>query len=267
MDDLIAGYTYDPHAVLGAHPDGGSTVIRTLRRGAGDVAVVAESGRYPMTRVQPDGIFEATVPGVVLDYRLDVDGVVRDDPYRFPPTLGELDLHLIAEGRHEALWAVLGARPGADGGVAFAVWAPNARGLRVVGDFTGWGPHDGWPMRSMGASGVWEILVPDALPGQRYKYRILGSDGIWRDKADPLASFCEPSPRTASVIFKSGYGWKDDDWLRQRAGGRAHQQPMSIYEVHLGSWRPGLSYVELADQLVEYVTDLGFTHVEFMPVM
>ena len=267
MDDLIAGYTHDPHAALGAHPSDGSTVIRTLRRGAGDVAVVTESGRYPMTRVHPDGIFEATVPGTVLDYRIDADGAVRDDPYRYPPTLGELDLHLIAEGRHETLWTVLGAHPRVAGGVAFAVWAPNARGLRVVGDFTGWGPHDGWPMRSMGASGVWEIVVPDALPGQRYKYRILGSDGIWRDKADPLAAHTETPPRTASVIFKSHYGWKDDDWLHQRAGGRLHREPMSIYEVHLGSWRPRLSYMEIADQLTEYVTDLGFTHVEFMPVM
>jgi len=109
--------------------------------------------------------------------------------------------------------------------------------------------------------------VPDALPGQRYKYRILGSDGIWRDKADPLAAHTETPPRTASVIFKSHYGWKDDDWLHQRAGGRLHREPMSIYEVHLGSWRPRLSYMEIADQLTEYVTDLGFTHVEFMPVM
>ena len=130
-----------------------------------------------MTRVHPDGVFETTVPGTVLDYRLDVDGAVHDDPYRFPPTLGELDLHLIAEGRHESLWTVLGAHPQTDGGVAFAVWAPNARGVRVIGDFTGWGAYDGWPMRSMGASGVWEILVPDAMPGQRYKYRILGPTG------------------------------------------------------------------------------------------
>src|SRR5688572_2374472 len=205
MDDLIAGREHDPHSVLGAHPSQGATVVRTLRRGAFDLAVVADSGRYQMVRVHPEGVFEATVPGTVLDYRLDVDGVTRDDPYRFPPTLGELDLHLIAEGRHESLWTVLGAHPRVDGGVAFAVWAPNALGVRVVGDFTGWGVHDGWPMRSMGGSGVWEILVPDAMPDQRYKYRILGFDGVWRDKADPLAAFAEPPPRTASVIYKSHY--------------------------------------------------------------
>src|SRR5262249_36762557 len=153
------------------------------------------------------------------DYRVEADGVPHDDPYRYLPTVGELDLHLISEGRHERLWTVLGARPlarpagadpaaaadrpagadrpaaadppaGADvpapGGTGFAVWAPNARGVRVVGDFTGWGAHDGWPMRSMGRSGVWELFVPDARPGQRYKYRVLGRDGVWRDKADPL---------------------------------------------------------------------------------
>jgi 1,4-alpha-glucan branching enzyme len=267
LDDLIAGRAHDPHAVLGAHPDGGSTVIRTLRRGAFEVAAVAEDVHYPMVRVHPDGIFEATVPGAVLDYRLDVDGVPRDDPYRYQPTLGDLDLHLITEGRHETLWTVLGAHPRVDGGVAFAVWAPNASGVRVVGDFTGWGPHDGWPMRSMGSSGVWEVLVPDALPGQRYKYRIRGGDGVWRDKADPLAAQCEAPPRTASVIFRSHYAWKDDDWMRQRAAGNPYQEPMSIYEVHLGSWRPRLSYVEIADELVEYLTDLGFTHVELLPVM
>jgi 1,4-alpha-glucan branching enzyme len=273
VDQLVSGAAHDPHAVLGAHPDNGKTVIRTLRRGATEVAVVADpspSGtsrsRYPMTRVHDAGVFEVTVPGSVLDYRVEVDGALHDDPYRYPPSLGELDLHLIGEGRHERLWTVLGAQP-RDGGVAFSVWAPSAQGVRLIGDFTGWGPHDGWPMRSLGSSGVWEVFVPDATTGQRYKYRILGRDAVWRDKADPLAAHTEQPPRTASVVYRSRYEWKDADWLAQRARRQAHREPMSTYEVHLGSWRPGLSYRELADQLTDYVLELGFTHVEFMPVM
>jgi 1,4-alpha-glucan branching enzyme len=266
MDQLISGDVHDPHAVLGAHPDGGRTVIRTLRRGAGRVTAVVGEARHEMTRVHDDGVFEVSVPGSVADYRVDVDGALLDDPYRHPPTIGELDLHLLREGRHERLWTVLGARP-RDGGAAFAVWAPNARGVRVIGDFTGWGPHDGWPMRSMGASGVWELFVPGAEPGHHYKYRLLGADGAWRDKADPMATRTEAPPGTASRVYRSEYTWGDEEWLAQRTQAQPYEQPMSIYEVHLGSWRPGLSYMELAEQLTEYVVDTGFTHVEFLPVM
>ena len=191
---------------------------------------------------------------------------VTDDPYRHLPTLGEMDLHLIREGRHEKLWQVLGARfqPEA-GGTAFAVWAPNARGVRVIGDFNHWDgrPH---PMRSLGSSGVWELFVPDVRPGMRYKYDICGPDGTWRRKADPMAALAERPPATASVIFDSGYQWHDQDWLAARVGWDALRSPVSAYEVHIGSWRPGLSYAELADQLAAYVTEMGFTHVEFLPV-
>ncbi|BCL16636.1 1,4-alpha-glucan branching protein GlgB [Micromonospora sagamiensis] len=266
MDQLIAGAAHDPHAVLGAHPADGGTTIRTLRRGAATVALLADGTRHEMRRVHDAGVFEVTVPGTVLDYRVEVDGTAHDDPYRHPPTLGELDLHLIGEGRHERLWEALGARV-TDAGVAFAVWAPNARGVRVVGEFTGWGPDDGWPMRCLGSSGVWEVLVPGATAGQRYKYRILGADGRWRDKADPMAAYAEVPPATASVVHRSTYEWSDAAWLQRRAKRQPHQEPMSVYEVHLGSWRPGLGYRELAEQLTAYVTDLGFTHVEFLPVM
>ncbi|TDC85163.1 1,4-alpha-glucan branching protein GlgB [Micromonospora sp. KC606] len=266
MDQLIAGAAHDPHALLGAHPAGGRTTIRAMRRGAGDVAVIVDGERHPMKRVHDVGVFETVLPGEVLDYRVEADGRVGDDPYRYPPTLGDLDLHLIGEGRHERLWEALGARV-LDGGVAFTVWAPNARGVRVVGDFTGWGPDDGWPMRSLGASGVWEIFVPDVAPGARYKYRILGADGRWRDKADPLAAYAEVPPATASVVHHSTYEWGDAVWLARRATRQPHQEPMSVYEVHLGSWRPGLGYRELAEQLTAYVTEMGFTHVEFLPVM
>jgi 1,4-alpha-glucan branching enzyme len=266
MDELITGTVHDPHAILGAHPAGEHTIIRTLRRGARNVAVVVGEDRHPMRRVHNEGIFEAAVPGPMLDYRIEADGRPVGEPYRHLPTLGELDLQLIGEGRHERLWTVLGAHP-RGGGVAFAVWAPNARGVRVVGDFTGWGPHDGWPMRSLGGSGVWELYVPDAHEGHRYKYRILGRDGVWREKADPLAAYAEVPDRTASVVYESTYGWQDADWLARRARSELHGQPISIYEVHLGSWRPGLSYRDLADQLTDYVAELGFTHVELLPVM
>ena len=166
MDSLIIGDAHDPHATLGAHPHSAGTTIRTLRRGAGDVSIVVDGKSYPTERVHIEGIFAAELPGVVSDYRVDVDGRVVDDPYRHLPTLGELDLHLIREGRHERLWDVMGAHAH-DGGCGFTVWAPNARGVRVVGDFTGWGPHDGWPMRSLGASGVWELYVPGAQVGHR----------------------------------------------------------------------------------------------------
>jgi 1,4-alpha-glucan branching enzyme len=265
-DDLITGRVHDPHGVLGAHPRDGATVVRTLRRGAGTVAVNVGEQRYLMRRVHDEGVFEAHIAHPVTDYRIEVDGRSVDDPYRHLPTLGDLDRLLIAEGRHERLWTVLGAhvRPG---GVAFAVWAPNAQGVRVVGDFTGWGPHDGWPMRSLGASGVWELFVPDAAAGQRYKYRILGPDGVWREKADPLARAAETPPRTASIVHASTHEWGDADWLAGRAGREPHREPMSVYEVHLGSWRPGRSYDDLAEQLPAYVSELGFTHVELMPVM
>ncbi|OLB78811.1 MAG: 1,4-alpha-glucan branching enzyme [Actinobacteria bacterium 13_2_20CM_2_71_6] len=266
MDELISGAIHDPHAILGAHPKGDETVIRTLRRGASTVAVIVEEHKYPATRVHDEGVFEATVPGTVLDYRVEVDGEVRDDPYRHPPTVGELDLHLISEGRHERLWDVLGAHA-KNGGVSFAVWAPNARGVRMVGDSTGWGAHDGGPMRSLGSSGVWEVFVPGIGVGDRYKYRILGRDGVWRDKADPMAQQTEAPPRTASIVTESRYEWKDAEWLAQRAQAQHYREPVSVYEVHLGSWRPGLSYVELADQLTDYVVEMGFTHVELMPVM
>jgi 1,4-alpha-glucan branching enzyme len=260
--ELITGNVHDPHGLLGQH----GRTIRTLRRGAAEVVIVADGGRFPATRIQSEGVFEATVPDSVTTYRVEVDGVLHDDPYRHLPTLGELDLQLIGEGRHERLWEVLGAHV-TPAGVAFAVWAPNAQGVRVVGDFTGWGPHDGWPMRSMGGSGVWELLVPDATAGARYKFRILGPDGVWREKADPLAAYNEVPGRTASIVYQSQYEWNDQAWLRKRATSHLHQEPMSVYEVHIGSWRPGLTYVELADQLTRYVTELGFTHVEFLPVM
>ncbi|HWG98240.1 MAG TPA: 1,4-alpha-glucan branching protein GlgB [Pilimelia sp.] len=184
-----------------------------------------------------------------------------------PGVLGDLDLWLFSQGRHERLWELLGAHPLPGGSCRFAVWAPHAREVRVVGDFTGWAASDGVPLHPHGPSGVWGAVVPDVTPGQRYKFRVHGADGSWRDRADPMARYAECPPCTASVVVApSAYRWGDAAWMAGR-GTDHHARPMSVYEVHLGSWRPGLSYAELADQLVDYVRDLGFTHVELMPVM
>jgi 1,4-alpha-glucan branching enzyme len=272
IESLVGGTHHDPHSVLGAHSGSDAVTIRALRPLAESVVVVLPDGsRVPMRHLH-QGVFSVIVPGTQApDYRLAVsypgtDEIVTDDPYQQLPTLGELDLHLIAEGRHEALWTVLGAhvRPDA-GGTSFAVWAPNARGVRVVGDFNHWDGR-GHPMRSLGSSGVWELLIPGIGADTVYKYDICGPDGNWHRKADPLARWAERPPATASVVTESSYEWGDQAWLAARATRELLSEPMSIYEVHLGSWRPGLSYVELASQLTGYVTELGFTHVEFMPV-
>jgi 1,4-alpha-glucan branching enzyme len=183
-------------------------------------------------------------------------------------TVTDLDLFLISQGRHERLWTVLGAHELPDGGdgCRFAVWAPNAREVRVVGDFTGWGAADGVPLQRQGPSGVWTGVAQNARRGQRYKFKIHGADGMWRDKADPMAQRAQTPPDNASEIWTGDYQWGDDAWMKDRAPDH-HRRPMSVYEVHLGSWRPGLSYRQLADELTEHVAGLGFTHVEFLPPM
>jgi 1,4-alpha-glucan branching enzyme len=289
VERLLGGSHHDPHSVLGAHPHAGGSVVRVLRPHADEVRVVVEGGdggaEYRLARVHPAGLFSGVVPGRVGDYRLAVRYGQRvdlvDDPYRWLPTLGEVDLHLIAEGRHERLWEVLGAHVrsfdtadtadtagtagGAVSGTSFAVWAPTARGVRVIGDFDGWSGQ-AHPMRVLGSTGVWELFVPGVGPGTRYKFRILGRDGRWRDKADPLAFRTETPPATASVVDASSYAWGDQQWMTARATRQPHAEPMSIYEIHLGSWRQGLGYRELADQLVDYLDQTGFTHVELLPV-
>ena len=284
IDAIVAGPSHDPHAVLGAHPGPDGVTVRALRPLAQTVTVVLADGRrFPATHLH-EGVFTATLPvTTVPDYRIavtypDAGGTaghetLTDDPYRHLPTLGEMDLHLIGEGRHEELWRALGAHVrqfgtagfGVVTGTSFAVWAPNARGVRVIGDFNHWDGR-GHPMRSLGGSGVWELFVPGVGEGTRYKYEICGPDGRWQRKADPVASLAEQPPATASVVFTSRYEWGDADWLAHRATREPSRQPLSVYAVHLGSWRPGLSYLEPAEELPGYVTELGFTHVEFLPV-
>jgi len=282
---LATGRHADPHRVLGAHPavqDGvegcavrafhpDALAVECLESGAPEVA---------MTRADPRGLFACFLPGrrPPLRYRLRfhfADGRIweRDDPYRFLPTLGELDLHLIAEGTHRRLWEALGARPmrvdDVDG-VSFAVWAPNATRVSLVGDFCAW---DGrlLPMRGLGGSGVFELFVPGAPPGSHYKYEIRTREGALRTKADPLGRFMEPPPGTASRVFASRYEWGDAEWMLARRRRDPTREPLSIYEVHLGSWQRdesgrALGYRELAPRLAQHVRALGFTHVELLPV-
>ena len=182
------------------------------------------------------------------------------------PLLGDVDLHLIGEGRHWRLWKVLGAHVREEG-ATFAVWAPNARAVSVVGDWNHW-RIGADRMSIQGASGVWATRVAAAAVGARYKYAVEGIDGQVRLKADPMARQCEQPPSTASIVTASDHAWADDDWMAARdARDRDAHHPMRIYEVHAGSWRPGLTYRDLADELADYVEDLGFTHVELMPVM
>jgi 1,4-alpha-glucan branching enzyme len=285
IDAIVAGAHYNPHAILGAHPGPDGVAIRALRPLAETVEVVLPDGRrVPMSHLH-EGVFAVTLPGAAVgapgavetvqkdevpDYRIAAryaagPEVITDDPYRHLPTLGDIDLHLIGEGRHEELWQALGSQVRGEAGTSFAVWAPNARGVRVIGEFNHW---DGraHPMRSLGRSGVWELYIPGIGPGMTYKYDICGPDGTWQAKADPLARRTQVPPATASVVFESQHQWADLDWLDRRAERDPLTSPMSIYEVHLGSWRPGLSYTELAEQLTAYVSELGFTHVEFLPV-
>lgn len=185
-------------------------------------------------------------------------------------TLGELDFHLINEGRHEKLWDALGAHVlrDADGtlqGTAFSVWAPNAQAVSLICDHNFW-DKSAHPMVRQGSSGIWEIFIPEVGAGTKYKFAICGAFGQWVDHADPLARETEIPPLTASVINESNYTWSDHDWMRNRCDFQPWKSPVSVYEVHLGSWRLGLTYRQMAEQLVEYVTANGFTHVEFLPV-
>jgi 1,4-alpha-glucan branching enzyme len=288
IDAIARGLHGDPFGVLGAHDatHGGERgmVVRAFRPYAAVMAVHnrARGSTTAMTRVHPEGFFETFLPGLTrddLDYRLRVtwsDGHVvdLDDPYRFGPVLTSYDQHLFGEGTHLRAYDRLGARAITHGvaGVHFAVWAPNALRVSVVADFNGW---DGrvHPMRSLVPSGLWEIFIPDVGHGARYKFEVVPREGPPVLKADPYGRYFEIPPQTASIVYSDTYSWCDDEWLtRRREAGMWHRQPMSVYEVHLGSWRrhadgQPLSYRELAETLVPYVRAMGYTHIELLPVM
>jgi 1,4-alpha-glucan branching enzyme len=289
VENIVQGSHDDPYAVLGMHrvqsDDGPAVVIRAFHPGAETVEVVdAGSGeRTAMERVHDAGFFELIVPGGDrFPYRLDVrwpggDGAELEDPYRFGSTLGELDLHLLGEGNDLRMYEKLGAHVREMDGVAgtsFAVWAPNAERVSVVGPFNDW---DGrrHVMRRHGGVGIWEMFVPGIGAGALYKFEIRPRGGGPPFlKGDPVGFQYEHRPATASVVHDPGvYRWEDDEWMERRRGMDASCEPISIYEVHLGSWRrrgegdgEPLGYRELAHELADYVTEMGFTHVEFLPV-
>jgi 1,4-alpha-glucan branching enzyme len=277
----------DPFAVLGPHVTAtGSVIIRAVRPDASrvDIRLVASGAVEPMRRLSVDGLFETTLPGSAIpDYRLVITGWHGqphevDDPYRYGRVLTDFDLHLLGEGTHHRAFEQLGAHRitvGTTTGVHFAVWAPNAQRVSVVGDFNEW---DGriHPMRLFVMSGIWELFIPDLQDGERYKFEIRTTAGQLLKKSDPFGVAFEQPPQTASIVHDaSGYVWGDEEWIEKRRElGAWFNRPMSIYEVHLGSWarvpeegNRSLTYRELAARLVPYVKEMGFTHIELLPVM
>ena len=284
IEAVVSGDCGDPFAVLGPHREGKGWKIRTFQPRALDVAVVDDEGQVlaPMKRVQSAGVFEASLKKKINHYRLhlkeDWGERIIEDPYRFPPLLGEVDRYLMGEGSHLRLYEKLGANPTeVEGvrGVYFGVWAPNARRVSVVGPFNHW---DGrcHPMRLHPSNGVWELFIPGLEPGELYKYEIKGPNGqLLPLKADPFGRRAEPPPGNASIVpANREMHWHDQQWLvEQRRQASALDRPLAIYEVHLGSWRRRpeegdrwLSYQELADELVPYAKDMGYTHIELLPV-
>jgi len=279
---LLAFKHPDPHRILGAHPTAEGVVVRALRPDATRVTLQADDGgSWPMLRIDAAGLFEARLADrrEVFPYRLQVryasgEVVHVREPYPFLPSLGGFDLHLLGEGHHEDLYRKLGAHPqriGDIAGVSFAVWAPNALGASVVGDFNGW---DGrlHMMRSLGSSGIWELFIPDLAAEAIYKFEIRTERGPII-KTDPFAFALENPPKTASVVYQPKHRWADDEWMSRRSLQAPWAQGLAIYEVHLGSWRrdpaaPGrlLSYRELGPLLADHVLDLGFSHVELLPI-
>jgi 1,4-alpha-glucan branching enzyme len=275
----------DPFSVLGPHVESGGVVIRAYFPPAERVTIAGPgSAPVEMTRRHASGIFEARLPGkkTIPDYRLQVTfpggvSVEVDDPYRYGRVLSDFDLYLFGEGKHTRLYDKLGAHPmtvGAAPGAHFAVWAPNAHRVSVVGDFNDW---DGrrHPMRVLGVSGLWEIFIPAAHVGHRYKFEILSRYGEVLLKSDPFGFEFERPPLTASIVSVPRHDWRDEAWMKSRERQSSwFNRPLAAYEVHLGSWgrvpEDGgryLSYSELAAQLIPYVKEMGYTHIELLPVM
>ena len=288
IDQIIHGDHHDPFSVLGMHTvqtdQGQGIVICAYRPGAEKVVAISDHDPVTLIQHQNTGFFEAIVPNQQTHflYQLEITyphghTVTSPDPYTFPPILSDYDLHLFSESHHHNIYNKLGAHPITFHdveGVSFAVWAPNAKRVSVMGDFNQWNGSQ-YPMRNRGNTGVWEIFIPLLPTNTAYKFEIKTQSGTVITKSDPYAFFAEHRPKTASIVYNlTDEGWTDQDWMQQRASRTAHSDPMAIYEVHLGSWRRNpqegnrsLTYREIAHELVDYVLDMGFTHIELLPVM
>ncbi len=268
---------HDPHNFLGVHTlKDGSRVIRLWRPGAHEIHFEVQGQVRSALKIDDSGLFELSVSEEVgaFDYQVyHQNGLLAHDPYAFLPTFGELDGFLFNQGVHYQIYEALGAHPVVHQGVAgvkFAVWAPHARQVALVGDFNFWDGRVN-PMRSLGKSGVWELFVPGLTAGEKYKFEIRSQEGHLRIKSDPYANFHEMRPRTASIVADlQQFTWGDQKWMGERIAQENKPFPLNIYEVHLGSWkrRNGefLSYRELAEELASYCNEMGFTHVELMPI-
>ncbi len=285
LEALASARHADPFSILGPHVEDAGVVIRACLPMAHRVlAVVGGHDEREMARIHPAGIFELELTGLtaIPEYRLRVvypDGNTQDidDPYRYGRVLSDYDLYLLGEGNHTRIYDRLGAhilKIGAVQGVHFAVWAPNASRVAVVGDFNGWdGRVHG--MRHLGPSGVWEIFIPAAHEGHHYKFELRTRHGEVLQKIDPFGFAFEVPPKSAAIVCDPRHEWKDDEWMRTRAEHNAWlHEPMAIYEVHLGSWsripEDGdryLTYRELAERLIPYVKEMGYSHIELLPVM
>jgi 1,4-alpha-glucan branching enzyme len=277
---LLAGRHHDPFEILGCHRHGKQWQIRALLPDTVEAEVVIAGKAYPMERRPGTDLFRyRSSRQEAPEYRIrrrshGGEWTESEDPYRFPPALGDLDLHLFAEGRHQHLYRVLGAHCCEHQGVAgvlFATWAPNAQRVSVVGDFNRWhGLAHG--MRSRGPSGVWELFVPGLSAGEKYKFEIFGAGDKLLTKSDPFGNLFELRPATAAeVCAPTGFRWTDASWIEHRATWDWQHSPVSVYEFHPGSWRRDaagsfLNYRDMAEALADYVEELGFTHVELMPI-
>ena len=281
LNALAGGRHSNPFSLYGIHREDGQRIVRTIQPEAESVDLLLDGGADPilMQRVHPDGIFEADIPPRKRNYRFRVRGANEvswevEDAYRFPSLLGDLDLYLMGQGSHRDIFRKLGAHPTSSLGVKgtfFAIWAPNASRVSVIGEFNHWDGRCN-VMRLHPANGLWEIFIPGIGQGAYYKFELLDKQGeLLPFKSDPMGQFHEAPPGNASVVYESHYKWQDTDWTADKSPVPKMAQAVSIYEVHLGSWRRGednryLTYRELADDLVAYVQQMNFTHVELMPV-